>query len=146
MAGFAVVSDVLWRERELLDVLLYKLDQERLLLADGNVRWLARATHEIDLVLEQIRLTELSRAIEVDALGAELGLEPGPTLAALADAAPSPWAELFAAHRIAFASLSEQIEACARSNRGALDDAWQSTQQTLLALSPGGSRGSFGGL
>ena len=142
MACFAAVSDVLWRERELLDVLLFKLDQERLLLADGNVRWLARATHEIGLVLEQIRLIELTRAIEVDALATELGLEVGPTLADLADAAPSPWGELFAAHRIAFASLWEQIEACARANRRSLDDAWQSAQQTLLALSPSGS---FGG-
>lgn len=141
MAGFAAVSDVLWRERELLDMLIFKLDQERLLLADGNVRWLARATHEIDLVLEQIRLTELTRAIEVDALAAELGLPPAPTLAALADAAPSPWGELFAAHRIAFAALSEQIDACAWSNRATLDAAWHSAQQNLLALSAGGASG-----
>jgi len=73
VAGFAEVSDILWRERELLDVLLFKLDQERLLLAEDNVRWLARANHEIDVVLEELRLTELTRAMEVDTLAAELG-------------------------------------------------------------------------
>lgn len=139
MAGFAEVSDILWRERELLDVLLFKLDQERLLLADNNVRWLPRATHEVELVLEQVRLTELTRAVEVDALAAELGIEPGPTLAELAAAAPAPWGDLFDAHRVAFGRLSEQIQQRADSNRRALDAAWQSANETLLALSSGGA-------
>lgn len=139
MAGFAEVSDILWRERELLDVLLFKLDQERLLLADNNVHWLPRATHEIDLVLEQVRLTELGRAVEVEALALELGLEPNPTLAQLAAAAPAPWGDLFDAHRAAFGRLSEQIQQRSESNRRALDAAWQAVQNALLAHSSGGA-------
>lgn len=139
MAGFAEVSDILWRERELLDVLLFKLDQERLLLADNNVHWLPRAAHEIDLVLEQVRLTELGRAVEVEALAVDLGLEPNPTLAQLAAAAPAPWGELFDAHRAAFGRLSEQIQQRAEANRRALDLAWQLTQDALLAHSSGGA-------
>jgi hypothetical protein len=139
VAGFAEVSDILWRERELLDVLLFKLDQERLLLADNFVRWLPRATHEVELVLEQVRLTELTRAVEVDALAAELGIEPGPTLAELAAAAPAPWGDLFHAHRVAFGRLSEQVQQRADSNRRALDAAWQSANEMLLALSSGGA-------
>lgn len=137
MAGFAEVSDILWRERELLDVLVFKLDQERLLLADGNVRWLARASHEIDLVLEQLRLTELTRAMEVDALAADLSLPPGPTLAALAKAAPSPWGELFEAHRVAFAGLIAQVNDLARANRQVLDAACNETHEALLTLGAG---------
>lgn len=139
MAGFAEVSDILWRERELLDVLLFKLDQERLLLADNNVHWLPRAAHEIDLVLEQVRLTELGRAVEVEALAVDLGLEPNPTLAQLVAAAPAPWGELFDAHRAAFGRLSEQIQQRAEANRRALDLAWQLTQDALLAHSSGGA-------
>jgi transcription initiation factor TFIIIB Brf1 subunit/transcription initiation factor TFIIB len=138
VAGFAEVSDILWRERELLDVLLFKLDQERLLLADSNVRWLARATREIDLVLEQLRLTEITRAMEVDALAGEVGLAPGASLAGLAAAAPSPWAELFAAHRDAFVSLTDQIAAAADANRHSLDDALRTTRDALREL--GGDR------
>ena len=140
MSGFAEVSDILWRERELLDVLLFKLDQERLLLADGNVRWLARAAREIDRVLEQVRLTELARAMEVDALAADLELAPGANLAELAAASPSPWAELFVAHRAAFITLTEEIRACATVNRHALDAAWQVANDALLALSSGAER------
>lgn len=134
MAGFADVSDILWRERELLDVLLFKLDQERLLLADQNVRWLARANHEIDVVLEELRLTELTRAMEVDTLAGELGLEPGPTLAQLAAAAPSPWSELFTAHRAAFVTLTAQVRELSEANRVKLDDALRATRESLLAL------------
>ena len=134
MAGFAEVSDILWRERELLDVLVFKLDQERLLLADDNVRWLARANHEIDVVLEELRLTELTRAMEVDTLAAELGVEPGPTLAQLAAASPSPWAELFTAHRAAFVTLTAQVRELSEANRVKLDDALRATRESLLAL------------
>ena len=102
MSGFAEVSDILWRERELLDLLLFKLDSEQLLLRAGRVQWLARSTHEVDLVLEQLQLVEITRALEVDDLAAQLGLPPGATLSELAAAAPTPWTELFHAHQAAF--------------------------------------------
>jgi hypothetical protein len=135
MSGFAEVSDVLWRERELLDVLLFKLDQERLLLSEGGphaVRWLARASHEIDLVLEELRLTDLTRAIELDALAAELGLGPAPTLASVVAAAPAPWDDLFAAHRAAFETLVAQVRAAADDNLHRLEAAAVEVERSLL--------------
>ena len=78
MTGFAEVSDTLWRERELLDLLLFKLDSERLLLRAGSIRWLARSTHEVDLVLEQLQLVEITRALEVDDLAAQLACHRAP--------------------------------------------------------------------
>lgn len=137
MTGFAEVSDILWRERELLDVLLFKLESEQLLLASGNVRWLSRATREIDLVLEQLRLTELTRALELDALAAQLGLGADVNLAGLAAAAPSPWGDLFYAHRTAFLTLMEQISSLAEANRVALAAACEETEERLLALGGG---------
>ena len=85
MIGFAEVSDILWRERELLDVLLFKLETEKLLLDAGELRWLSRSTREIELVLEQLRLAEMNRAVEVAALATQLGLPADSNLAALAD-------------------------------------------------------------
>lgn len=135
MAGFAEVSDILWRERELLDVLLFKLDQERLLLSEGGasaVRWLSRASHEIDLVLEELRLADLARAVAVDAVATEVGLDPAPSLAKLVDAAPAPWDDLLAAHRVAFATLVEQVRALADDNRHRLEAAAVEVEQALL--------------
>ena len=56
------LSSVLWRSRELLELLLFKLEEEQLLLAAGRSRWLAHATREVEVVLDQIRQTEVARA------------------------------------------------------------------------------------
>jgi hypothetical protein len=121
--GLAEVSDILWRERELLDVLLFKLEEEQLLLATGHVEWLARATREVEIVLDQIRLTELARSIEVDSVVVSLGLEPNPSLSRLAEAAPASWAHLLHAHRAAFVTLTDRITAVAGANRDVVSTA-----------------------
>jgi hypothetical protein len=134
LTGFAEVSDILWRERELLDLLLFKLDSERLLVRAGSIRWLARSTHEVDLVLEQLQLAEVTRALEVDELAAQLGLQPGATLSDLAAVAPTPWAELFDAHRAAFRTLINEVTDLAEANQRALREAWAMSKQNLAAL------------
>jgi hypothetical protein len=137
VTGVAEVSDILWRERELLDLLLFKLDSERLLLRTGSIRWLARSTHEVDLVLEQLQLAEVTRALEVDDLAAQLGLKPGATLSDLAAAAPTPWAELFHAHRTAFRTLVNEVSDLAEANQRSLREAWAISKQNLAALQLG---------
>ena len=44
--GVHELSALLWRERELLEVLQFKLEVEQLLLTTGNTRWLNRASAE----------------------------------------------------------------------------------------------------
>src|SRR5439155_7239823 len=96
------VSNILWRERHLLELLLFKLEEEQLVLAAGRARLLAHATREVELVLEEIHRAELERAVHVDALAAELGLPPGASLRQLADAVHEPWKSVFAFHRQGF--------------------------------------------
>jgi hypothetical protein len=132
--GLAEVSEILWRERELLDVLLFKLEEEQLLLAAGKVRWLARATHEVELVLEQLRLTELTRAMEVDAVAPSVGLEANPSLAALAEAAPEPWSALLRSHRAAFLALTSEISTLAEANRDLVSSSYQAARETLQTI------------
>ena len=64
--GLADLSSILWREREMLELLLFKLEEEQLILASGRGRWLAHATREVEMVLDQIRRTEVVRAAEVE--------------------------------------------------------------------------------
>jgi hypothetical protein len=136
--GLAEVSDILWRERELLDVLLFKLEEEQLLLASGRMRWLARATREVEIVLEQLRLTELTRSIEVDSIVGSLGLAPGPSLSQLVEAAPPEWADLLRAHRTAFLTLTHEITALAEANREFVSSAYHAARETMLVF--GGDR------
>ena len=72
--GLSDLSSILWREREMLELLLFKLEEEQLILASGRGRWLAHATREVEVVLDQIRRTEVVRAAEVEVIGAQLGL------------------------------------------------------------------------
>ena len=132
--AFNRLSEVLWHERNLLELLLFKLEEEQLLLTSGRTRWLAHATREVETVLSQIRDAELGRAVEAASVAAELGLAEGASLADLADRAPEPWSDLLRAHREAFASLTTQISQLADGNRELLAMSHRATQETLLSL------------
>src|SRR6478736_3999884 len=59
------VSNILWRERQLLELLVFKLEEEQLVLASGRTRWLSHATREVETILEEIKRVELERAMAV---------------------------------------------------------------------------------
>src|ERR1051325_10687087 len=76
------LSNILWRERRLLELLAFKLEEERLVLASGSTRWLPRASGEVDAIIEEIKHVRLERAICVADVGAEVGIADVPTLRA----------------------------------------------------------------
>ena len=125
---------VLWHERELLELLLFKLEEEQLVLASGRSRWLAHATREVEAVLEQIREVESVRALESDVVAFELGLAPGPSLALLARTADEPWGGLLASHRDCFLSLTAEITEMAQANRRLLHEGMVSLSEALAAV------------
>lgn len=131
------LSSVLWRERELLDTLLYKLEVEQLVLAGGRTHWLAVAAREIDEVLDQIRDIELLRAVELDVVAAELGLDPAPGLHEVADRCDEPWRSIWLDHRTAFTTVAAEIQKMSLSNRELLTAGYQAAQATLLSLTEG---------
>jgi len=107
--GLSEVSTILWQERHLLEQLVFKLEEQQLLLAAGRTRWLALAADELDAVMGDLRAVELLRAIEVDATALALGIDAGPSLAELAAAAPDPWDELLVQHRDALLLLADEV-------------------------------------
>jgi hypothetical protein len=115
--GLSEASNILWRQRHLLELLLFKLDVEQTLLASGRLRWLARATAEVELVLDELRATELARAVAIDDLAVALGLAAGCSLRDVAGAAPAPWGDILTEHRTAFLALTDEITVVARANR-----------------------------
>lgn len=115
--GLSEVSNILWRERQLLELLLFKLEEEQLLLANGRTRWLSHAAKEIEDVLDAIRMAELARAVEVESLAGEFGLPDNASLRELAASAPAPWAHILDEHRQAFLVSTEEINGVAASNR-----------------------------
>jgi hypothetical protein len=128
------LSEALWRERRLLEMLLFKLEEEQLVLTSGRSRWLAQATREVESVLDEIRSAEIARAMEVEEVAPQLGLAGGASLGELAQAAPAPWDELLRAHRDAFATVTAEIGRLADDNRELLMLSHRATQETLASL------------
>lgn len=129
------LSSVLWRERELLETLLFKLEVEQLVLATGRTRWLAPAAREIEEVLDAIREIELLRSVEADVVAALLGLDPNPSLREIAEASDEPWKSIWLDHRETFTTVSAEISSMAENNRELLTSGYQAAKATLAALS-----------
>ena len=128
------LSAVLWRTRELLELLLFKLEEEQLLLAASRSRWLPHAAREVELVLDQIRITEVIRAIHAQSAAQFLGLPADASLAQLADVAASPWSELLHDHRKAFMALTAEVTALAEANRGLLTTGLRAARETMVTV------------
>jgi hypothetical protein len=121
------VSNILWRERNLLELLAFKLDSERLLARAGRTRWLAMADHEVERVLAELKAVELERGIQVQAVADLLGLDAAPTLQSLAESAPGEWAGILADHRRALLVLAREVDRSARHNRRRIETPSQMT-------------------
>ena len=135
--GLREVSAILWRERHLLELLLFKLDEEQLVLAAGRTRWLPRATREVEMVLEEIRQTELERAVEVSRLAIDLGLPSGASLRQLAETAPEPWQGMLVEHRQAFLTLTDEITSLVQANRELLARGQKAVRDVLVSIGDG---------
>jgi hypothetical protein len=128
------VSNILWRERQLLDLLVFKLEEEQLVLAAGRARWLAHATREVETVLAEIKRIELERSVLVTAVARELGITDAPSLRELAQLVPTPWDTIFVEHRRALLELAQEVDAIAKSNRDLLQRGQQAARETLAAM------------
>ncbi|MFP5375909.1 MAG: flagellar export chaperone FlgN, partial [Acidimicrobiia bacterium] len=117
------LSEVLWREREQLELVLFKLEEQRLLLVDGQSRWVGHASREVEFVLDQVGQMELTRALATAVAAAGLGLVGDVGLRAIACVAPSPWPSVIERHLAALGRLAEEVLVLAAVNRGLLGEA-----------------------
>ena len=138
------VSTILWRERQLLELLLFKLEEEQLLLAAGRTRWLAHATREVEGVLEELKHAELARAVEVARVADELGIPSESSLRELAAAVPPPWDEILNDHREAFLKAAEEVVGLANTNRELLSRGYQAAREVLASITTGTSEPEIG--
>lgn len=130
--GVNELSAVLWRERELLEMLLFKLEEEQLLLTAGKSRWVGHASREIEQVMNRLRDAALGRSVEVADLAAEWGSPEDATLRELIAAAPAgPWHDIFEAHLAAMGELTTQIREVRDVNEQFLRTAVRGVQETL---------------
>jgi hypothetical protein len=140
VAGYAGLANVLWQEREALELLLFRLTTQQLILGAGDLRWIAAADADVASALEQLREFEVLRAIEVQSLTAALGVPDETSLRALADDAPEPWGLLLTEHREALGQLTAEITAAAEQSRQLVRAGADAVRETL-ALVTGAAAG-----
>jgi hypothetical protein len=98
------VASILERERTCLETLLFKLVETRLILASGDLRFLSRATAEVDRARTRCREIDLLRAATV------ARHQPGASLRQLAASAPEPWPVILRDHHEAISPLIAEVE------------------------------------
>jgi len=131
------LSMLLWRERELLELLLFKLEEEQLLLTAGKNRWLGFATREVEQVLERLRQSGVERAIAVHGLAEEWAFADGATLREIIEHAPDEvWRDIFAQHLTALGELTEEVRRLRDANLMFLRSAARMARETLGAIDP----------
>ena len=104
------VGAILEREGEVLDTLLFKLVEIRLLLHADEARFLPRATREVDRSRTRAREVGLLRAATVATI------RPGATLRSLASTADGPWPAILRDHHQVLCGLLTEIEVVTHQN------------------------------
>ncbi len=124
--GATELSAQLWKERALVELLLFKLEELELLLADDRSRWIPHATKELEQVLERMSTAGLGRAIDVSEVADEWGCSPDATLRELIAAAPpGAWADIFESHLQALTAVAAEISTAADTSQRLLRAALQ---------------------
>ena len=129
------MSGLLWRERQLLELLLFKLEEEQLVLASDRRHLLTAATAEVSDVVEQLRACEAEREVEAAALAHELGIKSPPRLSDLVGALDDElWAPVFAEHREALTGSLQRVQEVRGATRPMLAARMAATADALTLL------------
>lgn len=128
------LAAVLWRQREFLELLAYRLECEQLMLAAGRSKWLPAATAEVEALLDDLAVIEMQRAAVSDTAARELGLPEGATLEDIAGTAQPPWTEVLLEHRSALLAITNELGTVAEASRAMTAAGLAAVEQTLAAL------------
>lgn len=125
------VSEALWEERQLVEQLLFKLEEERTLIEAGAKRWVAWCTDEVNEVLERIDLAEATRAQVWAEVAEQFGLPADASIKQMISHAAFPWDTILNEHRTALRLAAREIEENAHSQVEEVRDAAQQAARRL---------------
>ncbi len=130
-----VVADTIASERQILEHLLFRLVEARLVLSADETRFIAQATREVEEVVGTLRTSERRRSASVDQLAFRLGVDPKEvTLGFLVTNSPEPYSTIFRRHREAISDLATEIEQLTLENRRLATVAARNVSDTLDAI------------
>jgi hypothetical protein len=146
-ADLAELTRLLWRQRELIGELQYRLEVQQLVMTNGRQDRLHLAVADVESVLDRIRDLEDQRLGVVAECAVQLGLPVGASLQQLIEASPDPWAFALADHQAELLRLVADTEELAAANRSlAVRGAEESRHAfATLGVGPGTTYGRDGG-
>ncbi len=134
-AHLANLERLLDSERQMLETLLFKLTQARLVLAANEVRFVSASLQEVQMAMDDIREAEDARARAVALLAGDLGRHPSEiTLEFLATRAPEPTRPRFRELRQKFLDLTRDIERASAENQRLAQTGLDAIKGTLSML------------
>ncbi|WP_308116631.1 flagellar export chaperone FlgN [Occultella gossypii] len=139
--GVQELSAAIWHQRNLLELLLFKLTEEQLLLTAGRTDWLANATREVEQVVERLYESGLARDVEAAGVAGQWGAADGSSLRELIQHAPPPWDEVLSEHLTALTTLTTRIRDLRDANAQFLRAGLRAAQETLAGLD--GATGTY---
>jgi hypothetical protein len=128
------LAAVLWRQRELIERLCYRLECEQLLLASGRMSRLTLATTEVEMTVEDLQVIELQRSEAADRACLELDLPLGSGLGDLAAAAQPPWTGVLLEHRSALITLTGELKILAEANKQLVTGGLAAVEMAISSL------------
>ncbi|MFJ4037750.1 flagellar protein FlgN [Microbacterium sp. NPDC090007] len=125
----------LLRQRELMELLLFKLEELEMLVTTGRTRWVRHASAEVERVIEAIGAGALARDGVFVEVAREWGVPEAMTLRELVEVAPGEaWREVMQSHLEVMTQLADEIA----QKRSAVDrhlrTALRVTQETIAGL------------
>jgi hypothetical protein len=112
------LNQLLWRERDVLDDVLYRLEVQQLLLVEQRDRWVDRSVDDLERALGRVERYQRMHRDLLDELSAYLPVHADSTLSEVAAIAPSPWDDILEEQQAALLVLITEIEATSRDNFG----------------------------
>ncbi len=107
--GYSELSQLLDREIKLLETLLFKLEEECLLVESGKHHYLAAANAEIQALVDDLKTLELRRALASSDVCSDLGIDNFSSLHDIVKAAEDPWNLVLAEFRTQLQLVSARI-------------------------------------
>jgi hypothetical protein len=128
--------NVLSRQRQVLEFLLFRLLEAKSLLTSNEVRFLHLAAQDIEAASEAVREVELRRAL--------LPLPDGVTLRQLSDASSSPLSEILHEHLLELSRIAAELGAASEAVGDlAAAGVARSRDRELVTTAPGRSRSAL---
>ncbi len=100
-----------------MEQLVCALDIQQLVLVNNRLRWLPAVTENVEMLVEEIKVSEAERLPIAYAAASTLGAPSNATLAELADTAGEPYRSSWRRTRLQLLALHQEIDQITAANR-----------------------------